>query len=106
MMKRQRFTAEFKREAVRLLDVVTANGAAEFADHTLSAVEEGIFSGANKLREIILDLEAQRLDPARGSRTGVREERATYHALPARLPMGQHVLCRAAVSHLSLVGKS
>jgi hypothetical protein len=69
-------------------DVVAANDAAGFADHTLSTVGEAIFSGANKLREIILDLEAQRLDPACGSRTGVREERATYLALPARLPLG------------------
>jgi hypothetical protein len=69
-------------------DVVAANDAAEFADQTLSTVGNAIFSGANKLREIVLDLEAQRLDAARGSRTGVREERATYHTLPARLPMG------------------
>jgi hypothetical protein len=69
-------------------DVVAANEAAEFADHTLSTVGNAIFSGANKLREIILDLEAQRLDPARGSRTGVREERAIYQTLPARLCLG------------------
>lgn len=69
-------------------DVVAANDVAGFADHTLSTVGEAIFSGANKLREIILDLEAQRLDPACGSRTGVREERATYRALPAPLPLG------------------
>jgi hypothetical protein len=69
-------------------DVVAANDAAGFADHTLSTVGNAIFSGANKLREIVLDLEAQRLDPARGSPTGVREERASYHALPARLPLG------------------
>ena len=69
-------------------DVVAASDAAGFADHTLSIVGNAIFSGAKKLREIVLDVEAQRLDPARGSRTGVREERATYHALSARLPMG------------------
>jgi hypothetical protein len=69
-------------------DVVAANDEAEFADHTLSTVGNAIFSGANKLREIVLDLEAQRLDSARGSRTGVREERATYRVLPARLSMG------------------
>ena len=69
-------------------DVVAANDDAEFADHTLSTVGNAIFSGANKLREIVLDVEAQRLDPARGSRSGVREERTAYHALPARLPSG------------------
>jgi hypothetical protein len=69
-------------------DVVAANDAAEFADHTLSTVGNAIFSGANTLREIVLDLEAQRLDPARGPRTGVREERAAYRALPARLSLG------------------
>jgi hypothetical protein len=69
-------------------DVVAANDDAEFAGHTLSTVGNAIFSGANKLREIILDLEAQRLDLTSGPRTGVREERATYHALPARLLLG------------------
>jgi hypothetical protein len=68
-------------------DVVAASDAADFAAHTLSTVGNAIFSGAKKLREIVLDVEAQRLDPARGSRTGVREERAAYHALSAP-PMG------------------
>jgi hypothetical protein len=69
-------------------DVVAAEGDAEFADHTLSTVGNAIFSGAKKLSEIVLDVEAQRLDSACRSRTGVREERATYHALPARLLRG------------------
>lgn len=69
-------------------DVVVASDDAEFADHTLFIVGDAIFSSATKLREIILDVNAQRLDPAHGPRTGVREEPATYRALPARLPLG------------------
>ena len=68
-------------------DVVIANDDAEFADHTLSMVGHIIFCDAEKLRDIIGDVSAQGLGPARGTRTGVREERAIYHALPARLPM-------------------
>jgi len=68
-------------------DVVTASHDAEFADHTLSLVGHAIFCDVQKLRDIIRDVNAQRLQPVRGTRTGVREERAAYHALPARLPM-------------------
>jgi len=68
-------------------DVVFANDDAEFADHTLSMVGHIIFCDAEKLRDIIRDMNGQRLGPAHGTRTGVREERATYHVLSARLPM-------------------
>jgi len=69
-------------------DVVIASHEAEFADHTLSLVGHAIFCDAQKLRDILRDVNDQRLRPARGTRTGVCEERAAYYALPAHLPMG------------------
>ncbi|WP_255368376.1 hypothetical protein [Rhodanobacter sp. OK091] len=84
----------------RLLDslrahghVVTCSDHAELSDVTLSIMGDAIVRDAQKLRDIIDDVNAQKLEPARGTRTGVREERATYRALPARLPM-------AGTSHL------
>jgi hypothetical protein len=68
-------------------DVVAASDAADFDAHTLSTVGNAIFFGANKLREIILDVEAQRLEGERGSRNGVRDGRGAYRVLPTRLPM-------------------
>lgn len=65
-------------------DVVTASNDAELADHTLSVLGDAIFGNARTVREIIRQVESQRLKPARGSQTGVGEERATYHAGPAR----------------------
>jgi len=67
-------------------DVVIASGEAEFADHTLSVLGDAIFNDARTVREIIRQVESQRLGPAHGSQTGVAEERATYHVGPARLP--------------------
>lgn len=82
-------------EINRLIDMIRAHGGqvaanhdAELAGHSLSTVGDAIFAATKKLRGIILDVETQRLDPARGPRTGVREAQATYHALPARLPSG------------------
>lgn len=70
-------------------DVVIASHEAEFADRTLSLVGHAIFCDAQKLREIIDDVNAQELEPTHGTKPGVREERATYHALPARWLMGR-----------------
>jgi hypothetical protein len=70
-------------------NVVTCSDHAELSDVTLSIMGDAIVRDAQKLRDIISDVNAQRLEPARGTRTGVREERATYHALPARLLMGR-----------------
>jgi len=69
-------------------DVVIAEDQAEFADHTLSMVGHIIFSDAEKLRDILRDVNDQRLRPLGHGRTGAREAPATYHALPACLPMG------------------
>jgi hypothetical protein len=49
---------------------------------------DAIVRDVEKLRDIIGDVNAQGLEPQRGTKTGVREERATYLALPARLPTG------------------
>jgi len=68
-------------------DVVTASHEAEFADHTLSSLGDAIFNDARTVREIIRQVESQRLGQARRSQTGVGEERAVYHAGPARLPV-------------------
>jgi hypothetical protein len=70
-------------------NVVTCSDHAELSDVTLSIMGDAIVRDAQKLRDIIGDVNAQKLGPARGTRTGVHEERATYHALPARLLMGR-----------------
>jgi hypothetical protein len=74
-------------------NVVTCSDHAELSDVTLSIMGDAIVRDAQKLRAIIDDVNAQRLGPSHGAKPGVREERATYHALPARLPM-------ASTSHL------
>jgi hypothetical protein len=83
-------------EIGRLLDslralgnVVTCSDHAELSDVTLSIMGDAIVRDTQKLRDIIDDVNAQELGPARGTRTGVREERATYHALPVHLPMAR-----------------
>jgi len=68
-------------------DVVIASDDAEFADHTLSTLGDAIFRDVEKLREIIRDVNDQRLRPLGHRRTGVREEPAAYYALPLHLPM-------------------
>jgi len=70
-------------------NVVTCSDHAELSDVTLSIMGDAIVRDAQKLRDIIGDVNAQRLGPARGMRTGVREERAIYHAPPERLLMGR-----------------
>ncbi|SHL58213.1 hypothetical protein [Rhodanobacter sp. OK091] len=68
-------------------NVVTCSDHAELSDVTLSIMGDAIVRDAQKLRDIIGDVNAQRLGPSHGAKPGVREERATYHALPAHLPM-------------------
>ena len=81
-------------------DVVTASNDAELADHTLSLLGHAIFSDARAVREIIRQVESQRLKAARGSQTGVGEERCVYHAGRACLPAD-----RVAHSAWRLTGK-
>ncbi len=70
-------------------DVVIASHEAEFADHTLSLLGDAIFNDARTVREIIRQVESQRLGQALGSQTGVGEERALYliDCGRARLPV-------------------
>ena len=70
-------------------NVVTTSDHAELSDVTLSIMGDAIVRDAQKLRDIIDDVNAQKLGPARGTRTGVHEERAIYQAPPARLLMGR-----------------
>ena len=70
-------------------NVVTCSDHAELSDVTLSIMGDAIVRDAQKLRDIIGDVNAQRLGPSHGAKPGVREERATYHVLPARLLMGR-----------------
>jgi len=66
-------------------DVVINNNDAEFAEYTLSVLGHAIFCDADKLRDIIHDVQSQRLREARGPQTGVGEERAAYHVERAYL---------------------
>jgi hypothetical protein len=68
-------------------DVVVASDDAEFADHTLSALGDAIFNDARSAREIIRQVESQRLGQARVSQTGVEEAQAVYLAGRRYLPM-------------------
>ena len=69
-------------------NVVTCSDHAELSDVTLSIMGDAIVRDAGKLRDIIDDVNAQELGPPHGTKPGVREELATYLALPARLPAG------------------
>jgi hypothetical protein len=69
-------------------DVVISADDGEFARNTMSQMGQAIFTDAKKLREIIRDVNDQRLRPPRHVLNRVGEERAVYHVLPARLPFG------------------
>ncbi|OOG65052.1 hypothetical protein B0E46_05055 [Rhodanobacter sp. B04] len=64
-------------------NVVTCSDHAELSDLTLSIMGDAIVRDVMKLRDIIGDVNAQRLEPPQGTKPGVCEERATYLALPA-----------------------
>lgn len=73
-------------------DVVIASDDAEFARHTLPLLGDAICCDVGTMREIIDQVESQRLEPARGSQTtGVGEEWAIYRAGPSRLPVGSEL---------------
>jgi hypothetical protein len=83
-------------EISRLLDslralgnVVTCSDHAELSDVTLSIMGDAIVRDVEKLRDINRDVNAQRLEPPHGTKPGVREDRATYLALPVRSPLGR-----------------
>jgi hypothetical protein len=82
-------------------NVVTCSDHAELSDVTLSIMGDAIVRDVEKLRDINRDVNAQELEPSHRTKPGVREEQATYLALPARLPSGcesyavrQHPTCQ------------
>jgi hypothetical protein len=69
-------------------DVVVATDQADFADVTLSIMGDAIIEHAERLQDIIRDVDcAQRIDEPHGTKPGVCEEQASYLALPMRVPM-------------------
>ena len=69
-------------------DVVVATDQADFADVTLSIMGDAILEHAERLQDLIREVDcAQRLDEPHGTKPGVREEQASYLALPMRVPM-------------------
>ena len=69
-------------------DVVVATDQADFADVTLSIMGDAIIRDAERLRDIIRDVDSvQRLDGRRRSHADVKEEAAIYLAAPARQPL-------------------
>ena len=69
-------------------NVVTCSDHAELSDVTLSIMGDAIVRDVEKLRDIMRDVQGQRLGPPHATKPGVREEWATYGVLPACLPMG------------------
>ena len=69
-------------------NVVTCSDHAELSDVTLSIMGDAIVRDTEKLRDIIRDVNAQDLEPLHGTKPGVREEWATYLALPAHSLIG------------------
>src|SRR6185437_7423960 len=69
-------------------NVVTCSDHAELSDVTLSIMGDAIVRDVEELRDIVSDVNAQELQPPNGTKPGVREEWATYGAVPAYLPMG------------------
>ena len=59
-------------------DVITTSHATELADHTLSLLGHAIFTDGRAVRDIIDQVEDQRLNPSRHPPTGVGEAQAVY----------------------------
>ncbi|MBT2145090.1 MULTISPECIES: hypothetical protein [unclassified Rhodanobacter] len=66
-------------------NVVTCSDHAELSDVTLSIMGDAIVRDVMKLRDIISDVNAQRLKPPHVTKPGVREEQGAYHAGRPRL---------------------
>ena len=68
-------------------DVVVATDQADFADITLSIMGDAILEHAERLQDIIRDVDCtQRLDEPHRPKPGVCEEQASYLALPMCVP--------------------
>ncbi|WP_431636428.1 XAC0095 family protein [Dyella sp. KULCS107] len=69
-------------------NVVVCSDHAELSEATLTVMGDAIYRDVADLREILREIDGpQRLEPPLVVRPGVREEEATYLALPACLPM-------------------
>jgi hypothetical protein len=75
-------------------DVVIASDEAAFADHTLPLIGDAIFNDAKTVRDIIHQVESQRLRQTHGSQT-VGEERAVYRTRQVQLRANSAVLWTA-----------
>jgi hypothetical protein len=69
-------------------NVVTCSDHAELSDVTLSIMGDAIVRDVEELRDIMSDVQGQKLGPLHATKPGVREEWAIYGGLPACLPMG------------------
>ncbi len=65
-------------------DVVTVSHGAELAGHTLSLLGHAIVNDVRAVRDIIQQVESQRLMPPRHPPNGVSEERAVYRVARKR----------------------
>ena len=77
-------------------DIVSTSHATELADHTLSLLGHAIFTDARAIRDIIDQVESQRLNPPRHPPTGVREEQGVYHIARTGLESGAGRLSQLA----------
>jgi hypothetical protein len=78
-------------------DVLAAAPAAELADHTVPLLGQAIHDGARAVRDLLDQVEAQRLGHLPRRPTGVGEERAVY---------GTGLACLVSVSALPTPGAS
>ena len=69
-------------------NVVTCSDHAELSDVTLSIMGDAIVRDTEKLRDIMRDVQGQTLEALHATKSGVREEWATYGVLPSCLSVG------------------
>ena len=69
-------------------NVVVCTDHAELSEATLTVMGDAIYRDVDALRDILREIDGpQRLEPALVVKPGVREEEATYLALPTQMPM-------------------
>lgn len=70
-------------------NVVACTDHAELADSTLSSMGDAIYREVDALREIMKEIDGNRLEPPLVAPTGVREAEASYLARPTYAPPGR-----------------
>ncbi|MGN6228225.1 MAG: XAC0095 family protein [Dyella sp.] len=69
-------------------NVVVCTDHAELSEATLTVMGDAIYRDVDALRDILREIDGpQRLEPSLVVKPGVREEEATYLALPTQMPM-------------------